>query len=92
MNDPTGGARESGPGDDASFEQSLERLEQIVERLERGDLELEDALGAFEEGVALTKSCAARLEEAERRIDVLVREGRQWVARPFEADDAEEPE
>ena len=66
------------------FEAALERLETIVDRLEQGDLELEQALAAFEEGVSLTRRCAGQLEDAERRIEVLVREGEKWIARPFE--------
>jgi exodeoxyribonuclease VII small subunit len=66
------------------FEAALERLEAIVDRLEQGDLELEEALAAFEEGVALTRRCAGQLEDAERRIEILVREGETWLARPFE--------
>jgi exodeoxyribonuclease VII small subunit len=67
-----------------SFESSLEQLEAIVDRLEQGDLELEDALRAFEAGVALTRRCAQQLADAEQRIEVLVREGESWVTRPFE--------
>jgi len=70
--------------DGPSFETALEQLEAIVDRLEQGDLELEDALRAFEAGVALTRRCAKQLSDAERRIEVLVREGESWVARPFE--------
>ncbi len=88
------GAPEKPPDADASdgttFEEALQRLEAIVDRLEEGDLELEDALAAFEEGVALAKRCAGQLEDAERRIEVLVREGEKWVARPFA--ESEEPE
>ena len=73
-----------------TFEEALQRLEAIVDRLEEGDLELEAALAAFEEGVKLTRRCAGQLEDAERRIEVLVREGEKWVARPFAA--AEESE
>jgi exodeoxyribonuclease VII small subunit len=72
------------PEDGPSFETALEQLEAIVDRLEQGDLELEDALRAFEAGVALTRRCAKQLTDAERRIEVLVREGESWVARPFE--------
>ncbi len=72
--------------DSPSFEEALERLEGIVDRLEQGDLELEDALGAFEKGVRLTRRCAGQLEDAERRIEVLVKEGEKWLARPFHAD------
>jgi exodeoxyribonuclease VII small subunit len=71
-----------------SFESSLEELESIVDRLEEGDLPLEAALAAFEEGVALMRRCAERLEAAERRIEMLVQEGANWVARPF--DESEE--
>lgn len=65
------------------FEAALERLEGLVARLESGDLTLEAALEAFEEGVSLTRRCAAQLERAERRIESLVREGGRLVERPF---------
>lgn len=67
-----------------SFEDGLVRLEAIVDRLERGDLELENALGAFEEGVVLTRRCASQLDDAERRIEVLVEQGGEWLVRPHE--------
>ena len=73
------------PDDAPSVEAALERLEALVERLEQGDLELEAALAAFEEGVALARRCAAQLGDAERRIEVLMREGGGWVPRPVEA-------
>ena len=65
-------------------------MEAIVDRLEEGDLELEDALAAFEDGVNLTRRCAGQLEGAERRIELLVREGEKWTSRTFE--ESEEPE
>jgi len=71
------------PTDELPFETALTRLEGIVQALERGDLELEAALAAFEQGVALSRQCAAQLEVAERRIEVLVREGTGFAARPF---------
>ena len=67
-----------------SFEEALERLEGIVDRLEQGDLELQDALGEFEKGVALTRRCASQLDDVERRIDVLVKEGEKWLTRPLQ--------
>jgi exodeoxyribonuclease VII small subunit len=73
------------PEDAPSFELALERLEALVERLEHGDLELEAALASFEEGVALARRCAARLGDAERRIEVLMREGGGWIPRPLDA-------
>jgi len=76
---------DSMPADaEASFEEALERLEGIVNQLEEGDLELESALVAFEEGVALTRRCAGQLDDAERRIEQLVKEGEKWLVRPFE--------
>jgi len=74
-------------GEALSFEQALEKLETLVERLEGGDLPLEEALSTFEEGVALTRRCAGQLDQAERRIEVLTREADGVVSRPFEARD-----
>jgi exodeoxyribonuclease VII small subunit len=59
---------DSGP----RFEDALARLEQIVHALEAGDLSLDDSLKAFEEGTGLLRLCTRRLEEAERRIEVLM--------------------
>jgi exodeoxyribonuclease VII small subunit len=76
-----------------SFEVGLERLEAIVDQLEQGELPLEEALTAFEQGVRLTQQCASQLDSAERRIDELTRESGEWVARPFEAQEiGSEPE
>lgn len=70
---------QSGKGD---FESSLSRLEQIVRELERGEMPLEKSLRLFEEGVGLSRDCQERLNEAERRVEVLLRgpEGRPVVA------------
>lgn len=73
-----------------SFEEGLTRLEGIVDRLERGDLPLEEALAAFEEGVALTRRAASQLEVAERRIEELVADGDSWLVRPFDAEDGDD--
>ena len=72
------------PEAEISFESGLERLEAIVDRLEQGELPLEEALAAFEEGVSLTRRCAGQLEVAERRIEELVKDGENWLARPLE--------
>lgn len=79
-----------GETSELSFESALSRLEDLVARLEGGDLELEAALCAFEEGVALSRRCAEQLDRTERRIDALVREGAELVERPFE-DEPDEP-
>ena len=89
-----GQARESGSRkrqahQELSFERALEGLEEIAERLEAGDLELEAALAAFEEGVGLARRCAEQLREAERRIEVLTQEGDGWSERDFEAPEDE---
>jgi exodeoxyribonuclease VII small subunit len=72
-------------GDVLSFETALERLEGVVERLEAGELPLEEALAAFEEGVQLSRRCAEQLTAAERRIEVLVEQGDGVEVRPFDA-------
>jgi len=59
---------------DIKFEDALQRLEQIVDQLEAGDLPLEDSLKVFEEGVALARRCAKYLEEAEKRIELLTKD------------------
>ena len=71
-----------------AFEAALARLEELVARLESADLPLEQALATFEAGVALTRRCSEQLEAAERRIELLVREGGRLVARPHEIEDA----
>ena len=57
-----------------TFETSLEELERIVRELERGDLPLEKSLELFEQGVKLSRACQERLNEAERRIEILTRD------------------
>jgi exodeoxyribonuclease VII small subunit len=70
-----------------SFETSLDSLEKIVRELERGDLPLEDSLKLFEEGVRLSRECQDRLNQAERRIEILMRDGDGMpVVRTFEQD------
>ena len=76
------------PTEDANaavpFEEAIERLEQVVEQLEGGELDLEASLAAFEEGVGLSRRCAEQLDAAERRIEVLIEEGGETLARPFQ--------
>jgi exodeoxyribonuclease VII small subunit len=56
------------------FEEAIEELEKVVERLESGELSLEDSLAAFEEGVGLVKFCNRKLTEVEKKIELLVRD------------------
>ena len=83
------GKQDRDPPEELPFEKALERLEEIAERLETGDLELEVALSAFEEGVGLAKRCAEQLREAERRIEVLSRDGDGWSERDLESPEDE---
>ena len=70
------------------FEEALKELESIVERLEKGDLPLEDALTLFEEGVKLSRFCHKKLDEAQKKVEILLREeGGATVVQPFEPEE-----
>jgi len=67
----------SGPEEKApSFEAALKQLEEIVQRLEKGELSLEESLGLYEDGVRLARHCHAKLEEAEGKIELLMKDAR----------------
>ncbi len=72
------------PQPQPSFERELEELEAVVKRLESGDMPLEESLKLFERGVALSDSCRRQLDDAETRVELLIRRGRGVVAQPFE--------
>ena len=59
---------------DITFEDALQRLEQLVDQLEAGKLGLEESLKVFEEGVGLARRCARYLDDAEKRIEILTRD------------------
>lgn len=59
---------------DRKFESVLEELESVVEQLESGNLSLEDSLAAFEKGVGLVKYCNQKLDEVEKRVELLIRD------------------
>ena len=65
------------------FEAGLQELEQIVKQMESGDLPLERALELFEKGMKISETCRKQLEEAETRVEVLVRKGDKVQAEPF---------
>ena len=67
------------------FEECLERLEKIVDELEKGELPLEKALGLFEEGIALSASCRQELEAAEGKVEILLKQNGKLQPEPFEA-------
>jgi exodeoxyribonuclease VII small subunit len=66
-----------------SFEARLQELERIVKELEKGDLPLEQSLSLFEEGMRLSAECKRQLEEAESRVEILMKKGSDMVAVPF---------
>ncbi len=70
----------------AGFEASLGELEQLVERLEGGELSLEDALKDFERGIVLTRQCQQALRGAELRVQQLLQRNGQETLEDFEAD------
>ena len=66
------------------FEECLQKLESIVDELEKGNLPLEQALKLFEQGVELSNSCRKELEEAEGRVEILLKQNGKLQAEPFE--------
>lgn len=67
------------------FEEALEKLEKIASALERGELSLDDSLKRYEEGVKLAQICSRRLEEAEKKVEILLTSGEgKKEKRPFE--------
>ena len=72
----------------ASFEAGLEELEKVVKELEGGDLPLERALELFEKGVQLSNTCRKQLEEAETRVEMLLKKNGKIQPEPFRPDKA----
>jgi exodeoxyribonuclease VII small subunit len=72
------------PGSVAKFEDCLQRLEQIVDQLEKGNVPLEQALKLFEEGLQLSSSCRKELEEAEGKVEILLRQSGKLQPEPYE--------
>jgi exodeoxyribonuclease VII small subunit len=65
------------------FEQSLQELEAIVERMEQGDIPLEESLRQFERGIALTRACQLALKTAEQKVQILIEENGKTDTRAF---------
>ncbi|MCQ6558147.1 exodeoxyribonuclease VII small subunit [Paenibacillus mendelii] len=66
-----------------SFEEAMERLEAIVGRLENGDVPLETAIELFQEGMKLSQLCGSKLEQVERKIEVLIETENGFQKKPF---------
>ncbi|HZS56706.1 MAG TPA: exodeoxyribonuclease VII small subunit [Bryobacteraceae bacterium] len=69
-----------------TFEAGLQELERIVKELEKGDLPLEESLRLFEAGMRLSADCKRQLEEAESRVEILMKRGSEVVPVPFKPD------
>jgi exodeoxyribonuclease VII small subunit len=67
------------------FEECLDRLEKIVEELEKGDVPLEASLTLFEEGINLSTACRTELEQAEGKVEILLKKNGKLQAEPFDA-------
>ena len=66
------------------FEECLQRLEKIVDQLEKGDIPLENALALFEEGMGLSNSCRKEIDDAEGKVEILLKQNGKLQAEPFE--------
>ncbi|MCI0411673.1 exodeoxyribonuclease VII small subunit [bacterium] len=74
--------------DPVSFEAALKELEGIVKQLETGEAKLEESLQLFERGIRLSRFCSQKLEEAEKKIEMLVKDSRgEYTSVPFEPED-----
>lgn len=71
------------------FEEALGKLEDIVRKMEAGDMTLEESLKAFEEGIKLARLCSRKLDEAERRVEVLIKQEDELVIKPFQVEENE---
>lgn len=92
MSDPGSEARRRS-GEEPGFDEVLDRLRLVVERLEGGKLTLEESLSAYEEGVSLARRGHTLLDRAERRVEVLVRAGASGIeVAPFEVPSDDESE
>ncbi len=72
------------------FEEAIKRLEEIVNRLETGDIPLDDSIKLFEEGVKLYQICLKRLDEAEKKVEILLKDKNgSRLLKPFELKESE---
>ena len=72
------------------FEQSLAELESLVERMESGEMSLEDSLKAFEQGIKYTRDCQNALAKAEQKVQLLLQKNGHMEAQPFNSPSAED--
>lgn len=70
------------------FEEALEKLEDIVRKMESGDMPLDEALKSFEEGIKIIRFCSGKLEETQRRVEMLLGKEESLQVKRFEGDDS----
>ena len=75
----------------AKFEECLQRLEKIVQELEKGEVPLEKSLTLFEEGMQLSTACLKELEQAEGKVEILLKKNGKLQAEPFEPQSEKAP-
>jgi exodeoxyribonuclease VII small subunit len=73
------------------FEKSLQELEQLVEKLERGDLPLDESMQTFERGFALARECQSALQQAQARVEILTKRTAAAEPEPFDTDGDDGP-
>jgi len=73
------------------FEDAMKRLEEIVDKLETGNADLENSLSLFEEGVKLVRFCSSKLEEAKKKVEILVKKGTKLTPEKFNVEKEEKP-
>ncbi len=76
--------KQSGDTQNLSFEQSMSELESLVENMEKGEMSLDESLSAFEEGIKLTRSCQKSLQEAEQKVEILMKNSIDAELEPFD--------
>jgi exodeoxyribonuclease VII small subunit len=81
------GEEQNPDGDLADFEKSMAELEELVERMERGEQKLEEALRDFERGIHLTRHCQKALSTAEQRVEILLENNEEADVGQFRSDD-----
>lgn len=78
---------------DLKFEEALKKLEEIVAEMESGELSLDNSMKKYEEGIKLSRFCTKKLKEAQKKIEILIKDGDGGLAaEPFEESEAREPE
>ncbi len=87
MNAKKAVSRNSKDENGGNFEKSLERLENIVSEMESGSLSLEEMIKHFEEGQLLAKFCSQKLDEVQKKVEMLVKRGEEVCAEPFDQED-----